>query len=74
MPLPADGVLVRNPFGSDRRDPELNSRRPAVRLGQTRRARQGLVRVPESNTKYGGKDGKTGVNAAPVMEPSIGES
>src|SRR5258708_2985252 len=30
-------------------------------LGQLPRARQGLVRVPESNTKYGGKGRKTGV-------------
>jgi hypothetical protein len=44
------------------------------RLGQLRCARQGLVRVPESNTKYGGKRGITGGNAAPVMAPSISES
>ena len=43
------------PVGSVRRDPKLNSRRPVRTLGQTRPARQGLVRVPESNTKYGGK-------------------
>src|SRR5258708_12961753 len=30
-------------------------------LGNLRVARQGLVRVPESNTKYGGKRRKTGV-------------
>ena len=62
------------PVGSVRRDPKLNSRRPGRTLGQTRPARQGLVRVPESNTKYGGKGGITGGNPAPVMGPSIGES
>src|SRR5713226_8663646 len=31
------------------------------KLGRLPRARQGLVRVPESNTKYGGKGEKTGV-------------
>ncbi len=39
-----------------------------------RHARQGLVRVSESNTKYGGKVGITGVGAAPVIAPTIGES
>jgi hypothetical protein len=62
------------PVGSVRRDPKLNSRRPGRTLGQTRPARQGLVRVPESNTKYGGKGGITGGDPAPVMGPSIGES
>jgi hypothetical protein len=42
--------------------PNLNSRRPELTLGQTRPARQELVRVPESNTKYGGKIGKTGAS------------
>ena len=31
------------------------------KLGRLRCARQGLVRVPESNTKYGGKPGNQGV-------------
>ena len=53
---------------------QTHSRRTGRRLGQTRYARQGLVRVPESNTKYGGKVGITGVDAAPVMGPSISES
>ena len=44
------------------------------KLGRLRCARQGLVRVPESNTKYGGKRGITGGNAASVMAPSISES
>jgi len=48
-----------NPSGSDRRDP--NTLAPnGIKLGRLRYARQGLVRVPESNTKYGGKPGKTG--------------
>ena len=74
VPRSAGGVLAWNPFGSVRRDPKLNSRRPGRTLGQTRPTRQGLVRVPESNTKYGGKGGITGGDPAPVMGPSIGES
>ena len=35
------------------------------KLGRLPLARQGLVRVPESNTKYGGKLGKTGVVSRP---------
>lgn len=69
------GVLrFGTPFGNDRRDPKPNSRRTGWRLGQTRPARQGLVRVPESNTKYGGKGGITGGDSAPVMAPTISES
>ena len=41
---------------------------------QLRCTRQGLVRVPLSNTKYGGNDGKTGGDRTPVMEASISES
>ena len=62
------------PVGSVRRDPKLNSRRPGRTLGQTRPARQGLVRVPESNTKYGGKEGITGGDPAPVIGATISES
>src|SRR6266851_5064383 len=40
---------------------QTHSRRTGSKLGRLHRARQGLVRVPESNTKYGGKRGKTGV-------------
>jgi len=48
-----------NPSGSDRRDP--NTLAPnGIKLGRLRYARQGLVRVPESNPKYGGKPGTTG--------------
>jgi hypothetical protein len=39
---------------------QTHSRRTGGKLGRLRRARQGLVRVPESNTKYGGKEGITG--------------
>src|ERR1700722_9566296 len=51
--------LFWNPLGSDRRDP--NTLAPNRRkLGRLQRARQELVRVPESNTKYGGNGGKPG--------------
>ena len=39
---------------------QTHSRRTGSKLGRLHRARQGLVRVPESNTKYGGKEGITG--------------
>jgi hypothetical protein len=39
---------------------QTHSRRTGRKLGQLPCARQGLVRVPESNTKYGGKRRKTG--------------
>ena len=53
---------------------QTHSRRTGRKLGQLRCARQGLVRVPESNTKYGGNVGENRGNAAPVIEPSISES
>ena len=53
---------------------QTHSRRTGVRLGRLQRARQGLVRVPESNTKYGGKVGRTGGPWAPLLGPSISES
>lgn len=53
---------------------QTHSRRTGWKLGHVRHARQGLVRVSESNTKYGGKVGITGVGAAPVIAPTIGES
>ena len=74
VPRLAGRALVWNPSGSVRRDPKLNSRRPVRTLGQTRPARQGLVRVPESNTKYGGKRGKSGAYAAPAMPTRISDS
>jgi hypothetical protein len=63
------GTLWERPAGT-----QTHSRRTGRRLGQLRCTRQGLVRVSESNTKYGGQRGKTGGNAAPVMDPSISES
>src|SRR5258705_10202503 len=44
---------------------QTHSRRTGSKLGQLRCARQGLVRVPESNTKYGGKRRETGVASCP---------
>jgi hypothetical protein len=44
------------------------------KLGRLRCARQGLVRVPELNTKYGGKEGNPRGQAAPRSVPSISES
>jgi hypothetical protein len=73
-PQPADGVVISEPFWDDRRGPKTHSRRTGRKLGQVRYARQGLVRVPESNTKYGGKRGITGGTPAPVIDPSISES
>ena len=55
VPQPAGGVLVSEPIWERPAGPKTHSRRTGRKLGQTRRARQGLVRVPESNTKYGGK-------------------
>ena len=68
------GGCPRNPCGSCRREAKTKSAPNKGRLGHLRCARQGLVRDSESNTKYGGKRGKTGAMAAPVMVPSIGES
>jgi hypothetical protein len=45
---------------------QTHSRRTGSKLGRLHCARQGLVRVPESNTKYGGKGGKTGVTRRPL--------
>lgn len=61
------------PFGECRRD--ANSLAPNGPKARTLRcARQELVRVPESNTKYGGLRGITGGKPSPVVEPSISES
>src|SRR5436305_6434033 len=74
QPRPACEVVVSEPFWDDRRGPKTHSRRTGRKLGQVRCARQGLVRVPLSNTKYGGKRGITGGAPAPVIGPSISES
>jgi hypothetical protein len=61
-PLPslADGVVISEPFWERPAGTQTHSRRTGRKLGQLRCARQELVRVPESNTKYGGNVGKTG--------------
>jgi hypothetical protein len=68
------GGCPRNPCGSCRREAKTKSAPNKGKLGHLRCARQGLVRESESNTKYGGKRGKTGAKAAPVMLPSISDS
>jgi hypothetical protein len=49
------GTLLETTGGT-----QTHSRRTGSKLGQLPCARQGLVRVPESNTKYGGNPGITG--------------
>jgi hypothetical protein len=55
VPSPALGVVILEPCqgasGGTENYPAPND----PKLGRLPRARQGLVRVPESNTKYGGK-------------------
>jgi hypothetical protein len=76
IPLPSSGLAeccFADPLGECRRD--ANTLAPNGSKARTLRyARQELVRVPESNTKYGGLWGITGGKPAPVGEPSIGES
>ena len=55
---------VWNPFGTTGGTP-THSRRTVLKLEQLPCARQALVRVPESNTKYGGKSGKPRGRTAP---------
>jgi hypothetical protein len=71
---PAGGVVGSGALVGATGGTQTHSRRTGWKLGRLRYARQGLVRVPESNTKYGGWGGITGASAAPVMGPSIGES
>jgi hypothetical protein len=73
-PRPAGGVVGSGALVGATGGTQTHSRRTGRKLGRLRYARQGLVRVPESNTKYGGWGGITGGSAAPVMGPSIGES
>ena len=54
LPQPAVGVVVSEPIWDDRRGPKTHSRRTGRKLGQVRCTRQALVRLPLSNTKYGG--------------------
>ena len=74
LPQPAGGVISSGALLGATGGTQTHSRRTGSKLGRLRYARQGLVRVPESNTKYGGLGGITGVCAAPVMGPSISES
>ena len=74
LPQPAGGVISSGALLGATGGTQTHSRRTGSKLGRLRYARQGLVRVPESNTKYGGLSGITGVSAAPVIEPSISES
>ena len=63
------GVVVSEPFLDDRRGPKTHSRRTGRKLGQVRHVRQGLVRVPESNTQIWWKEGDNGGAPAPVIRP-----
>ena len=74
VPYPALGMVDLEPCqgasGGTKNHPAPND----PKLGQLRRARQGLVRVPESNTKYGANWGKP-EGARPLRSaPSISES
>ena len=60
QPQPAGGVVISGTHLGATGGTQTHSRRTRPKLGRLHRARQGLVRVPESNTKYGGKSGKTG--------------
>ena len=60
LPSPAGGVLISGALVGATGGTQTHSRRTGRKLGRLRYARQGLVRVPESNTKYGGKGRKTG--------------
>jgi len=63
------GTLLETTGGT-----QTHSRRTGSKLGQLPCARQGLVRVPESNTKYGGNPGITGGRPTLPVPPSISES
>jgi hypothetical protein len=70
----AGGVVNSEPFW-ERPAGTPNTLAPnRLKARQLRYARQALVRVPESNTKYGGRRGKTGADHPPVMAASISES
>ena len=68
LPRPADGVVILEPLWERPAGTQTYSRRTGWRLGRLCCARQEIVRVPKSNTKYGGKRGITGVNAAAVID------
>jgi hypothetical protein len=60
LPRPAGGVVILEPFRERPAGTQTHSRRTDRKLGRLHRARQALVRVPESSTKYGGKTRKPG--------------
>src|SRR3979490_3434116 len=57
----AAGVVTLKPCQGASGGTENHPAPTDPKLGRLRCARQGLVRVPESNTKYGGKPGNQGV-------------
>src|SRR5450631_3068846 len=59
---------IWNPLGATG-GTQTHSRRTGGKLEQLHRARQGLVRVPESNTKYGGNRGKPRGPSLPRLPP-----
>ena len=63
-PKPGGGVISSGALLGATGGTQTHSRRTGSKLGRLRYARQGLVRVPESNTKYGGLGGITGGNPA----------
>ena len=63
------GTLLETTGGT-----QTHSRRTGSKLRQLLCTRQGLVRVPESNTKYGGNPGITGGRLTLPVPPSISES
>src|ERR1700730_4835175 len=73
-PLPAIGMVVLEPCQGASSGTENHPAPNDPKLGRLRCARQGLVRVPESNTKYGGKGGNPRGQTAPRLGPSISES
>jgi hypothetical protein len=60
QPQPAGGVVIFGTLQGAISGTQTHSRRTGSKLGRLHRARQGLVRVSESNTKYGGKRRITG--------------
>ena len=75
LPRPAKrSGWVQTRFGRAPGELQNHSRRTGRTLRLTIRARQAVVRVPKSNTKYGGKWGKPRGSTAPWMGPSISES
>src|ERR1700733_13023945 len=71
----AAGVVTLKPcqgaIGGTENSPAPND----PKLGRLRCTRQGLVRVPESNTKYGGKLGKPeAVRHPPMVQVSVSPS